>query len=172
MMYFCSTVSTAPKGDEKRMAGQTNRIMQEHTEQHLVELLQARNIKPTAMRLLVLRCLTEASETLTLRQMEEILYPADRSTIFRTLTLFEQQHLLHTIDDGSGSARYEICLSHHDDDDDRHPHFRCLRCGRTICLFGQRIPEVELPEGYQAQQTNYVITGLCPECSVRDSHTA
>lgn len=138
-----------------------------NAELYLVELLQARSIKPTAMRLLVLKCLVEAGETLTLRQIEDRLYPADRSTIFRTLSLFEQHHLLHTIDDGSGSARYEVCHSHHhSDDDDRHPHFRCLRCGRTFCLPEQRIPKVELPEGYQVQQVNYVITGICAECSM------
>lgn len=141
--------------------------MSGNTEQYLVELLQARSIKPTAMRLLVLKCLVEEGETLTLRQIEDMLYPADRSTIFRTLSLFEQHHLLHTIDDGSGSARYEMCHSHHhSDDDDRHPHFRCLRCGRTFCLPEQRIPKVELPEGYQVQQVNYVITGICAECSM------
>lgn len=147
--------------------------MQGVTEQYLVELLQARSIKPTAMRLLVLKCLVEAGETLTLRQIEDMLYPADRSTIFRTLSLFEQQHLLHSINDGSGSARYEVCHSHHHgDDDDRHPHFRCLRCGRTICLLDQRIPKVDLPEGYQVQQVNYVITGICSECSTGGIHMA
>ncbi len=147
--------------------------MQRNTEQYLIELLQTRNIKPTAMRLLVLKCLVEAGETLTLRQIEDILYPADRSTIFRTLSLFEQQHLLHSINDGSGSARYEVCHSHHhSNDDDRHPHFRCLRCGRTICLFEQRIPKVDLPEGFQVQQVNYVITGICSECSTSDTYMA
>ena len=142
-----------------------------NTELYLVELLQAHSIKPTAMRLLVLKCLVESGETLTLRQIEDMLYPADRSTIFRTLSLFEQHHLLHTIDDGSGSARYEVCHSHHhSDDDDRHPHFRCLRCGRTFCLPEQRIPKVELPEGYQVQQVNYVITGICAECSMGGSY--
>ena len=142
-----------------------------NAELYLVELLQARSIKPTAMRLLVLKCLVEAGETLTLRQIEDMLYPADRSTIFRTLSLFEQHHLLHTIDDGSGSARYEVCHSHHhSDDDDRHPHFRCLRCGRTFCLPEQRIPKVELPEGYQVQQVNYVITGICADCSMGGSY--
>lgn len=142
-----------------------------NAELYLVELLQARSIKPTAMRLLVLKCLVESGETLTLRQIEDMLYPADRSTIFRTLSLFEQHHLLHTIDDGSGSARYEVCHSHHhSDDDDRHPHFRCLRCGRTFCLPEQRIPKVELPEGYQVQQVNYVITGICAECSMGGSY--
>ena len=137
-----------------------------NTKQYLVELLQARSIKPTAMRLLVLKCLVEAGETLTLRQIEDMLYPADRSTIFRTLLLFEEHHLRHSIDDGSGSVRYEICHSHHHDTfDDRHPHFRCIQCKRTICLTDTQVPTISLPKGFQAHQVNYVITGICNQCS-------
>lgn len=140
--------------------------MQETKDNTLIETLQERGVKPTAIRLLVLQCLIDSSEALTLRQIEERLIEADRSTIFRTLTLFEQQHLIHSINDGSGSARYEYCHSHHHHaHDDRHPHFRCLQCQRTICLTEQRIPSIMLPEGYQASQINYIITGLCPDCA-------
>ena len=140
--------------------------MTEITAQQLTERLASHQIKPTAMRLLVLRQLMEASQTLTLRELEEALAPADRSTIFRTLNLFVQQHVVHVVDDGSGATRYEICHGHHtDDEDDRHPHFRCIHCGRTICLTEQRMPPITLPEGFVSHNSNYIITGLCAECS-------
>ena len=140
--------------------------MAEITAQQLTERLTSHQIKPTAMRLLVLRQLMEAEQTLTLRQIEEVLTPADRSTIFRTLNLFVQHHVVHVVDDGSGATRYEICHSHHiDGEDDRHPHFRCTQCGRTICLTQQRMPPITLPEGFVSHHTNYIITGLCAECT-------
>ena len=140
--------------------------MTEITAQQLTERLASHQIKPKAMRLLVLRQLMEASQTLTLRELEEALAPADRSTIFRTLNLFVQQHVVHVVDDGSGATRYEICHGHHtDDEDDRHPHFRCIHCGRTICLTEQRMPPITLPEGFVSHHSNYIITGLCAECS-------
>ena len=140
--------------------------MQENKNHSLIETLQERGVKPTAMRLLVLQCLIGSSEALTLRQIEEKLIEADRSTIFRTLLLFEEHHLLHSIDDGSGSVRYEICHSHHHDTfDDRHPHFRCIQCKRTICLTDTQVPTISLPKGFQAHQVNYVITGICNQCS-------
>lgn len=140
--------------------------MQENKNHSLIETLQERGVKPTAMRLLVLQCLIGSSEALTLRQIEEKLIEADRSTIFRTLTLFEQQHLIHSINDGSGSTRYEFCRSHyHNTHDDRHPHFRCVHCQRTICLTELKIPSIVLPEGYQVDQVNYIITGICPDCA-------
>lgn len=142
--------------------------------QRLEIMMKEHGVKPTAMRMLVLRCIVEAGETLTLRQIEEELCTADRSTIFRTLCLFEQHHLLHSIHDGSGSVRYEACHSSHnqENDDDRHPHFRCLRCGRTICISECRIPKVELPEGFQAERVDYVVTGVCAACSDNEVHLA
>ena len=140
--------------------------MAEITAQQLTDRLASHQIRPTAMRLLVLRQLMEAEQTLTLRQIEETLAPADRSTIFRTLSLFVQQHVVHVVDDGSGATRYEICHSSHNDDDaDHHPHFRCINCGRTICLTERRMPPITLPKGFVGHHSNYIITGLCAECS-------
>lgn len=131
------------------------------------EKLLHHGIRPTAMRMLVLECFSKADHTLTLRDLETLLHPADRSTIFRTLTLFERHGLLHLIDDGGGATRYELCHSRHDDGehDDHHLHFRCLQCGRTICLNEHRVPAVELPEGFSVQRINYIAIGTCPDCS-------
>lgn len=140
--------------------------MQNITEAYLVEFLSERKVKPTAMRILVLRQLMESDYSLTLRQLEELLHPADRSTIFRTLSLFEQKHLVHTIDDGSGATRYEVCnAGHMSEDTDQHPHFRCLHCGQTICLTHHRMPSIVLPDGFVRHHANYIITGLCAKCS-------
>ena len=137
-----------------------------NSEEGIIKYLHEHHIKPTAMRILVLRCLMNEQQTLSLRQIEEKLHPADRSTIFRTLTLFEKHHLIHSIDDGSGATRYEMCHSQHDDtDNDQHAHFRCTQCGNTICLQDQRIPQIELPQGYTIHHSNYIIIGVCPKCS-------
>ena len=131
--------------------------------------MKEHGVRPTAMRLLVLRALTEATGTLTLRDLEDVLAPADKSTLFRTLTLFQEHHLVHTIEDGTGSTRYEACLSHtsHQEKDDQHVHFHCTRCGSTFCLTETPIPPVTLPEGYEAETANFVMTGLCPRCARR-----
>ena len=68
-------------------------------------------VKPTAMRLLVYRELERSQRPLSLKEMEERMPNAERSTIFRTLTLFLEHHLIHGIEDGSGALRYELCTS-------------------------------------------------------------
>lgn len=130
------------------------------------DILQSHGIAPTPMRILVLRCLMDSDRTLSLRELEELLHPADRSTIFRTLTLFEREHLIHCIADGGGAVRYEACHSHHHDVcDDRHVHFRCVRCGRTLCMPQQKVPSFNLPEGYSVHYVDCVVTGVCANCA-------
>ena len=135
--------------------------------------MKAHGVRVTAMRLLILEALTNARDTLSLRELEDILYPADRSTIFRNLSLFEEHHLVHVIDDGTGTARYEACVSdfEHRHDDDRHVHFHCSHCGKTFCLTDIAVPTPALPEGYAAHSVNYVVSGLCPKCAGKHSLT-
>lgn len=139
--------------------------MKEEDVRNVEEALRARGVKPTAMRILVCRELDKAERPLSLKDMEERMVTAERSTIFRTLTLLLQHHMVHGIEDGSGALKYEICRGGgRCTPADRHTHFHCERCQRTFCLHGVPVPEVELPEGFLAQGVNYMIKGICPEC--------
>ena len=128
--------------------------------------LEHRGVKLTAMRLLVYEELERARRPLSLRELEERMPTAERSTIFRTLTILLQHHLVHGIEDGSGALRYEVCQGHDEcTPDDQHMHFYCEHCHRTFCLHEKKIPQVSLPEGFQMSSINYMIKGLCPSCS-------
>ena len=132
----------------------------------LEQRLEHRGVKLTAMRLLVYQELEHARRPLSLRELEDKMPTAERSTIFRTLTLLLQHHLIHAIEDGSGSLRYEVCQG--DDDctlDDQHIHFYCEHCHRTYCFHDTKIPQVSLPEGFQFSSINYMVKGLCPNCN-------
>ncbi len=136
------------------------------TNREIEERLEHRGVKLTAMRLLVYVELEKARRPLSLRELEDRMPTAERSTIFRALTLLLQHHLVHDIEDGSGSLRYEICTSDdHHEHDDRHIHFYCEHCHRTYCLHNTRIPQVDLPEGFQMTSINYMVKGLCPTCA-------
>lgn len=133
-------------------------------ESDLTLLMQQHGIRPTANRIIVAKALAEESRPLTMGELEDRIGSIDKSGIFRTLTLFKEQHLVHALEDGDGT-RYELCHSHdHAIDNDMHVHFHCERCGATICLEDLPIPKVQLPEGYEMQNANFVITGRCPKC--------
>ena len=130
------------------------------------ELFEHHGIKPTANRPLVARALADSRRPLSLAELEERLVTLDRSSIFRVLTLFRDQHLVHVIEGGSEGVHYELCQSHsHETDDDQHAHFHCEVCHRTFCLQEIPVPEVALPEGYTATSASYLIKGICPACA-------
>lgn len=140
-------------------------------ENEYLDKLKRREIKPTAIRLLVLKAMMQADQAVSLLDLENMLDTVDKSTIFRTITLFLSHHLIHSIDDGTGSLKYAVC-----DNacmcavEDLHTHFYCEECQRTFCLEFIHIPTVELPNGFTLQSINYVLKGLCADCSTKSRY--
>jgi Fur family ferric uptake transcriptional regulator len=135
-------------------------------QEECARLLAEHDIKPTANRIVVVRALATSARPLTLAELEGKILSIDKSGIFRALTLFREHHLVHAIEDGSGSLRFELCHSHSDeDDDDLHVHFFCERCQRTFCLDGVPVPQVGVPPGYTVTSASHIVKGICPECS-------
>lgn len=131
----------------------------------LEERLENRDIKPTAMRLLVLRQLVENATAISLKDLEAQFERADKATLYRTLKTFEEKKLIHSIDDGTGSTKYALCA-----EDctcaptDQHIHFHCNSCGETYCLTQSEIPGTEIPSGFRAESVNMVFKGTCANC--------
>lgn len=133
-----------------------------------VNLLTRKGVKPTANRILVLRAVWTSAQPLSMSDLESVLAPMDKSSIFRTLNLFVSHQLLHAIEDGSGILRYEVC----DAKDqctlaDMHTHFYCESCHQTFCFKTIHIPEIDLPEGFTMHSVNYMVKGICPRCAAK-----
>lgn len=140
-----------------------------HPAEDPVLLMQAHGIRPTANRILILRTLLEAGRPLSMTEIETTLESVDKSIISRTLGTFREHHLLHTLEDGGGSLRYEICHSAETEaDTDRHVHFHCDVCGKTYCFEESPVPQVGFPEGFEVVNANYIAHGVCPACRGKD----
>jgi len=129
------------------------------------EELSAAEIRVTAVRLLVWRTIRERMhDAFSLSDLEDALVTVDKSTIFRALTLFADAHLLHLIDDGSGSQKY--CVCHCDDHEHHHGHVHltCTVCHKTWCLDQVEIPTVPIPQDFEVTETEYVVKGVCAKC--------
>ena len=129
-------------------------------------ILLAHEVKPTVVRVLVLRALQESPYALSLSELEGRVGTVDKSSISRTLSLFLEHHLVHSIDDGEGIVKYATCAEHchcHDVDgfSDLHLHFTCLRCHRTYCLRGLPLPPVTIPQGFSVHTAEYMLKGIC-----------
>lgn len=128
--------------------------------------LEHRGVKPTSTRVLVYRALAGHRRALSLRELDDELDTVDRSSIFRALTLFLAHHLVHAIEDGTGVTKYEACEGGDDCSlDDQHIHFYCTRCQRTFCFHTIHVPAIRLPEGFAMEGVNYLVKGVCPDCS-------
>ena len=65
-------------------------------------ILESKDIKPTANRVLVMRELMKASHPVNLADLEVSLgFSMDKASIFRVLELFAEKDVVHVIEDGS-----------------------------------------------------------------------
>lgn len=130
------------------------------------QTLRNAGIRITAVRLMIWKQIRHEMEgVFSLYDMEEALPTVDHSTLFRTLTILNDAHLLHNVDDGSGVQKY--CVCHHDDTRHcmGHVHLTCRICHNTYCLTNTSIPQVPLPEGFHVEETEYIVKGICSRCA-------
>ncbi len=129
--------------------------------------LTIRKVRPTAMRILAFRFLAQKKVAVSLTEMETFFEKSDRTTLYRTLKTFEENGIVHQINDGKGSTKYALCQDGCDYEvhNDLHLHFHCTRCEETHCLTEHKIPQITLPEGYSVQDMDLVVNGLCDKCT-------
>ena len=77
--------------------------------QRSIEVLEKKGVRVTAIRILVMEALLASSRPMSLSDLETVLDTVDKSSIFRTLEVFEKHHAVHSIDDGTGSIKFEVC---------------------------------------------------------------
>ena len=133
--------------------------------QNMISRLESKGIRPTANRILVMKTLMGEQNPQSLSNLERKMVSMDKSSIFRTLTLFLEHDVVHAFEDGRGVLCYELCeekgaCDHHDG----HIHFYCESCQRSFCMEDIQIPSFELPEGFYPHSISFVIKGECPDC--------
>jgi Fur family ferric uptake transcriptional regulator len=123
-------------------------------------------IRPTAVRLLVLKYLKGQSHALTLNAMEAGMERLDRVTLYRTIKTFQEKGLVHSIEDGTGTTKFALLNEGAPSTQDAgHVHFYCTRCNETYCLPETNAPELSLPDAFLPQKVNTTVQGICNKCS-------
>lgn len=123
-------------------------------------------IRPTSIRILVYKAISELEDTFSLADLEDQLPTIDKSSIFRALTLFHEHHLIHSINDGSGFMKYCLCHNHGScQKEEVHAHFHCEICNKTFCIDSYTIPDIVTPEAFIIKEVNFVIKGICAKCT-------
>ena len=133
------------------------------------EILNKRGLRQTKCRVSVLELFLEKKHALTHGDIESALKNNyDRVTLYRTLTSFQNNGLVHQIMDRDGANKYAISMDIKNIAEyfDHHVHFKCIVCGITSCLPNIPVPEVKLPENYISHGSLLLVEGLCQTCSI------
>lgn len=131
-----------------------------------VDLLRESGHKMTPQRMMILSSLRHASGHLTAAEIFERVkaeYPyVDISTVYRTLTVLKDLHLISETDMGVGDATYEWVAA------ERHHHLICRQCNGVTQLDHRYLAEVGagIAEdlGFRADLDHFAIFGLCRSC--------
>ena len=129
-------------------------------------LLRKTGVRATPVREAVLRKLLDAGTPLSQKDLAATsgLERVNKVTLYRTLEILASAGIAHRVIGIDGEWRF---CSHAPDDGrcaGNHPHFLCLNCGRMACLRDQRMPRVNVPEGYAIEGKQLIVYGVCPEC--------
>ncbi|MDG3582539.1 MULTISPECIES: Fur family transcriptional regulator [Flavobacteriaceae] len=135
------------------------------------KILKSKGIRPTEMRLAIYKYLKRKFYAVTLKEIEMAFIKksddnktADRTTIYRTLKLFQEKGVVHQIDVGTAIAKYALS---DEKDLDMHLHFHCTHCGNTFCL-SNKVSRDSLPDKYKVADVNLVLKGVCTKCLKRE----
>ncbi|WP_207424843.1 Fur family transcriptional regulator [Desertivirga brevis] len=132
------------------------------------QLLEKHELKKTKPRLSVLEVLTSRDAATSQPDLEQILgKEVDSVTLYRTLKTFEEKGIIHKVIDMNGTAVYatckESCTEH--EHKDEHVHFNCTVCYKVYCLEDFKLPEINMPEGFNPSSVNLVVYGICESCN-------
>lgn len=136
--------------------------------EQLETLLRTSGNRLTTPRQKVFAVLQQAAHPLSLQQLSLQCRGVDRTSIYRTLELYEQLHIIEIVHVG-WKKRYELA----DPFKPHHHHLQCTNCHELIAI---DTPELEQLIETIAEQHCYTITGhhfelqgICSRCKLHHS---
>jgi Fur family ferric uptake transcriptional regulator len=108
---------------------------------HLEQLCQEKGLRMTEQRRVIVRVLSESQDhpnaDEVYKRVSQIDSKISLATVYRTLRLFEEAHILNRHDFGDGKSRYEEASSEH------HHHLIDTKTGRIIEFHDERIETLQ-----------------------------
>ena len=91
----------------------------------------------------------------------------DRVTLFRILSIFEKNKLIHSIILDNGKKYFALCNNEcreNDNHNHKHIHFVCDKCDDVICLDVDNFPKLKVPN-YTFNEISINVNGVCSNCN-------
>lgn len=149
-----------------------NAISYEDVLENFKKLLKSNNLKYTTQRELILKILYDNDGHFTPEDIYSLIkenHPSVKlgiATVYRTLTLLEDAHIVSSISFGTQGKKYEFGLKEH------HDHLVCLVCGNIEEFLDEAIEKQQekVAEKFNFKMTNHTmkILGTCSACQEKE----
>ena len=116
----------------------------------------------------ILKLITESDHALSHADIQlKLGNLCNRVTIYRVLERLEEEGSVHRIVNVDGVVNFAKCrgcseIHHH-----YHLHFNCEKCKSVTCIENV-VPEIRLPENFIINQYNFLVSGICEDCSKKE----
>lgn len=137
------------------------------------QLLKSEGLKVTTQRLEVLEAIaSHPEEHLTAEEIFELVKvdcPAiGLATVYRTIQLLNELHLIDRINFDDGFVRYEMGAVSEPEKKHHHHHLICMKCGKVISFQDDLLEELEGKitdtTGFRIVNHEVKLYGYCKEC--------
>jgi len=134
----------------------------EKTEKEVADLLKSKKIRPSLIRVKVLKYLLDKKNHPTADQLfnglENDIPTLSRTSIYNTIKVFLDEGIVSEITIEDGISRYDAFMG-------KHGHFICQKCG-GVNDFDVKCATCapEGLKGYKITQEHVYLKGLCPKC--------
>jgi Fur family ferric uptake transcriptional regulator len=136
------------------------------------KLLKSNTLKYTKQRELILEIIYNNDGHFTPEDIYNLIkesYPDVKlgiATVYRTLILLEDAHIVSSISFGTQGKRYEFGFKDH------HDHLVCLECGSIEEFIDETIErqQEKIAQKFNFKMTNHImkITGTCSACQAKE----
>lgn len=128
-----------------------------------IDILLEHELKRTACREGILSLMLESGRPLCENEIKDELKDSfDRTTFYRSFKTLMEKKIIHKIVVDNLMVRYALdnSITHKNN----HAHFYCKKCDNVICLDDIPVNEPQVPQGFEASETEIIIKGVCNTC--------
>ncbi|MDR1182008.1 MAG: transcriptional repressor [Bacteroidales bacterium] len=131
---------------------------------NVVDILKNKGLKKTAQRIMLIKLLQKTGISLTEGEIKtEMGDLYDRITFYRTVQTLLDTNIIHRITVDNITVKYALNHSNHDHSEN-HIHFFCKQCHSVTCLEDIAIHEYRIPQGFETEECEVLIKGMCDKC--------
>ena len=131
------------------------------------DLLKKRSLAITKNRLKVLSYFLKSNKPISLKAVNFEFKNLDRVTLFRILSKFEKNQLIHSIILDNGRKLFALCKNECNNSsthNHNHVHFICEKCDDVTCLDIDKFPSLNVPN-FIFNEISINASGVCSNCN-------